>query len=99
MIVDLPLDIGQKVYIVANKAKMNSAGRIYPTKEKVIYPATVIGFLLEREDEELCVKAKVLIETDVIAPSNRPYSYMDEVKDSECFQDEASAMATLGESA
>lgn len=95
MIVDLPLDIGQKVYIIANKAKMNSAGRIYPTKAKVVYPATVIGLLLEREDEKLCVKARVLIKTDVIAPSNRPYAYMGEVKASECYFDMESAAATL----
>lgn len=97
MTVDLPLNIGQKVYIVANRAKMNSAGRVYPAKEKVVYPATVIGLLIEREDKELCVKARILIETDVIAPSNRPYAYMGEVKASECYYDEASAMATLGE--
>lgn len=96
MTVDLPLDIGQEVFTIVNKAKMNSAGRVYPAKEKVVYPATVIGLLIEREDKELCVKAKILIETDVISPSNRPYSYIDEVKDSECFQNKASAMAALG---
>lgn len=50
MLLELPFDISQKIYVIANKKKMNTVGRVITEKHKVVYPATVIGYLLEKEN-------------------------------------------------
>lgn len=99
MILELPFDIDQKIYVIANKKKMNAVDRVITEKNKVVYPATVIGYLLEGENGQLCIMVRLLVETDLRVPNIRSqpqnYCFVDEVKSCECFADKEAANDAL----
>lgn len=99
MLLELPFDINQKVYVIANKKKMNTVGRVITEKNKVVYSATVIGYLLEKENDQLCIIARLLVETDLRVSNTRSrpqnYCFVDEVKSCDCFADKKAANGVL----
>lgn len=95
MFIKLPLDMSQKVYVIADKVEKNSTGKVYTTNVKTIYPATNLGISFKSEDDKTVIKVKVLVQTHVELSPDYFYLYISEVEDSVCYSDEADAINAL----
>lgn len=97
MKIDVPFDLGQKVFVVDAKRKVNKAERIICAKEMAVYQATVTGiFIKQTYTMQEAIYIEVTVNTDLDPyKTGSSYCYVKEAKIDECFQTEDAAKAYL----